>query len=375
MIHTMKRQALVREEAAFVSIFSVLIIMTVLTLVLVGFSAITRQAGRRTLDNQLSTQAFYAAESGVNDAIRAIEANTSLQKTDCRTGGAPGDFTYDLDTSLNVGYTCVLINSITPDIQYNSVPVSGNGSPKVFMLDSTGGAINTFSISWDGIGSGAGNTPVNGLAGSYPDILNSAAGWAGGLGVLRIDMVPVDTAANASAFNRDQLAQKSFTFYLVPYAGSGAYTVPPGYVANGSADQIGVAPVRCPGNNTSAGACRVDMTLGNVFPVPGPNTATQYIVRLQAVYNAVKVSMFNFKDSLGNTLLLENGQAIVDVTGKANDVFRRIQVRVPLAVNGVTSPFGLETATAICKRLEVRPTTSVNTSSVNGSDTGSCAIP
>jgi len=31
-------------------------------------SNITRQAQRRTLDDQLNTQAFYAAESGINDA-------------------------------------------------------------------------------------------------------------------------------------------------------------------------------------------------------------------------------------------------------------------------------------------------------------------
>ena len=46
--------------------------MIVMSLIVLGFAQISRRNQRESLDRQLSTQAFYAAESGVNDARELI---------------------------------------------------------------------------------------------------------------------------------------------------------------------------------------------------------------------------------------------------------------------------------------------------------------
>jgi hypothetical protein len=63
------RLAGLRREGGFVSIIVCMIIMTILSLITIGFAQIMAREQRQALDRQLSSQAFYAAESGVNDAL------------------------------------------------------------------------------------------------------------------------------------------------------------------------------------------------------------------------------------------------------------------------------------------------------------------
>ena len=60
------------RERGVVSIMVSIVLMAVMTLIVLGFSEIARRDQRQTLDRQLSNQAFYAAEIGVNDAQQAI---------------------------------------------------------------------------------------------------------------------------------------------------------------------------------------------------------------------------------------------------------------------------------------------------------------
>jgi Tfp pilus assembly protein PilX len=56
------------KQAGMVAIMVTMILMIVISLIVVGFAQISRRNQRQALDRQLSTQAFYAAETGVNDA-------------------------------------------------------------------------------------------------------------------------------------------------------------------------------------------------------------------------------------------------------------------------------------------------------------------
>jgi hypothetical protein len=53
------------------------------------------------------------------------------------------------------------------------------------------------------------------------------------------------------------------------------------------------------------------------------------------------------------TVLLSGAQALVDATGKAQDVVRRVQVHIPLGGNQYAPDFGVQSATGICKRYLV----------------------
>jgi Tfp pilus assembly protein PilX len=59
-------------EQGLVSIVVTMIFLIVLSLIVVGFAQVARREQRESLDRQLSSQAFYAAESGINIAKSAI---------------------------------------------------------------------------------------------------------------------------------------------------------------------------------------------------------------------------------------------------------------------------------------------------------------
>ena len=70
----MKHLKIHQEQDGIIAFFSVLVIMGILTLLTIGFSKVTRDAKKRTFDDALNTQAFYAAETGVNGAITAVRS-------------------------------------------------------------------------------------------------------------------------------------------------------------------------------------------------------------------------------------------------------------------------------------------------------------
>src|SRR4051812_40718641 len=104
-------------QSGMVSIMVTMILMIVLSLIVIGFAQIARRNSRQSLDRQLSTSAFYAAEAGVND-VRDLIKNygTPPAKTDC-TNGSGATATYyghlpsaTLDAASGVKYTCIMVN-------------------------------------------------------------------------------------------------------------------------------------------------------------------------------------------------------------------------------------------------------------------------
>lgn len=348
------------NDRGFISIFSVIIIMAVLTLVAVGFSNVTRRAQRRTLDNQLNTQAFYAAESGINDARAVLATNNSLVKTECQ--GPTAGFNYTLDAAVDVGYSCVLINTRTSDLIFNSIPMEGSGNAKVTAFESSNNAvINSFDITWDATGSAAGTAAISSdptLV--FPNLFTPSTSWGSKLGVVRVDLVP----SNGS-FARDVLATGTYTFFLYPLntAAGSSHTI-----LSGTANQGVLLPVKCA---AAVSPCSATITLG------GATNSSKYFMRLQALYSSVQVTVKNVKDAASTALTLQNGQAVIDVTGRSSDVYRRVQVRLPVLTNGVTASFTLQTADSICKRLLGAPAPTGSTNSATGdtaADTGVCVL-
>ena len=64
-----KQQAIARNQDGLVSIIIVVILMIVISIIVLSFAKVVRNEQRQTLDRQLSTQAYYAAESGVNTCL------------------------------------------------------------------------------------------------------------------------------------------------------------------------------------------------------------------------------------------------------------------------------------------------------------------
>lgn len=343
IIRTMKTRG---NQQGFIAIFSVLIIMGILTILVIGFSNITRQAQRRTLDDQLNTQAFYAAETGVNRAQTILNSGELSSKEECTN--LPNEYDYNIDSDLGITISCLLINPTPTSLEYSSIPTPGQGQPLVTLLRSdSGDPITSIDVSWDTSDVGdLGNpatVPTTGLSGGNP-VLPSAAAWGDRIGVLRVDMVRIPSSFNATHLARDYMVSNLYSFFLYPStaASSNTFTIAPGAVNAGQTMQVQCATAtaelyRCTGNMSLSGS-----------------TSDMYYVRLTSYYRSSRLGLVAYN---GNSELeLTGAQAVVDATGRVADVSRRIQVRLPIrsALNsfpGYHESAAILSASSICKLL------------------------
>ena len=322
-----------KNESGLASIvIAVLIIIIISTLVL-GFLQIIRREQRKSLDRQLSSQAFYAAESGVNDAAKAIsQQNYSADKTACAplsSGPAAitGASSNILSATNNVRYTCLLINQKPGSLTYKSIKTDRSTSFPIVASD--GAAITGVTLNWRDTTAGFAS-----FRGPVDNKFTPKAVW-GSVGILRVDIVPTGN------LNHNSLLAGGRTYYLYPNAGSGvAGTVdmnaePSGAIVNG----------QC---NAAAG-CAV-----KIVNVPGGT----YYVRVLSMYKPVSL-IVTATDATNAAKNLVGAQTLVDATGKAADVARRIQVTIPRE-NSDLPDYVVATMDSLCKKFLALPSGVVN---------------
>lgn len=353
---TMNFQSNRSDQQGFVAIFSVLIIMGILTLLAIGFSNITRHAQRRTLDDQLNLQAFYAAETGVNRVTSLIDSDGLVMtsptgKTECQgsqllVDTATDSYDYDIDSTLGVRISCLLIDT-TPSSYTNSAVTDET------TYIQTPQASNGMIVQWDATDTGT--LPNAVLNGGNP-VLPTKGAWLNNIGMMRIDLVP------ASDLSRQSMATNGYTFFLNPTTNSGGVTT--ASVNSGTLAQGSTILVRCVDNASLAYRCRVTLNLIGA-------TSTQYYMHLQSYYNPVQTDIQFTRNSTAQEI--SGSQALIDSTGRVGGVARRIQVAVPLPTaqntfQGEQTPFSIMSAGSLCKIVIGIPRQSMLDPGLNPSD-------
>ena len=121
------------DQRGMVSFLVTFIMLLVISLIVVGFTRVASQNRREALDRQLSTQAFYAAESGVNAFLNASKTDPGLLTTTrgtCDTTNAT--FEKTLSTNPKVSVTCVLVDPLVPHIEVTGLD---DGESQIFTID------------------------------------------------------------------------------------------------------------------------------------------------------------------------------------------------------------------------------------------------
>lgn len=342
IIKTMKKRG---DQQGFIAIFTVLIIMGILTILVIGFSNVTRQAQRRTLDDQLNTQAFYAAETGVNRAQTILNSGNLTSKTECTN--LPNDYDYNIDSDLGITISCLLVDTTPTSLEYSSIPTPGQGQPLVTLLRAEGGAtINSVDVWWDSSDvndmTSPGTIPTTGMSGGSP-VLTSASAWGNRVGVVRVDMVRIPSSFNATHLARDYMVNNLYSYFLYPSTGgSNTFSVSPGATNAGQTMQV-----RCETTTTQLYRCRTRINLSG-------SASDMYYVRFTSYYRSSRLSLLAYNGT--TQLRLIGSQAVVDATGRVADVSRRIQVRVPIRSSlnnfpGYHESAAILSASSICKLL------------------------
>ncbi len=335
------------NESGMAAITVTLIILGIVTLIAVGFANLMRREQRQALDQQLSTQAFYAAESGVNIARDAVDAaiasNDVLEINDCAANNSPiasGGGAIGVNT--NVSVSCLLIDT-TPDILSKKLDTT-DSSWVTKVQSANGQQIDRIVISW---GSTDNSAPFVTDAASINGNLLVPNGsgpnkWGNTTGVVRAMLIPDTT-------DRDDLVAQSFHAFLYPNDASVVSGVNSTAYNTDRTAQGKFLKGNCD-TNGAPNPCSVEIT--NV-------SRASAFLRLKAIYNGVNVTVQAFAAGSNTPLELANAQAEIDATGKAADVLRRIKVSVPLTTGSSVYPeFAVEAFESICKRFNTWPSDS-----------------
>ncbi len=350
-----------RGEEGMVAIIVATIVMVVMTLITLGFARLMQREQRQALDQSLSTQAFYAAESGVNDVVSYIQDPTHapVSKPNCDVSASNGTpFTNGtISSNLSASYSCLIINPTPSTLVYSPGRITADTSTTVPIKSSTGATISDVKLAWDPYPAISTPTLNNSICSVLPVSLPALSAWPVTTpGMMRVDLVPVA----AGSFTRDSLANGMLSLYLYPAGACGTSLATLGVTSTGS-----IVFVNCT-SGTGARLCEATIKTG-ATPAPA------YYLRMRSLYHnsSVTVRIFN----LATQLNLVGAQTEVDSTGKVNDVIRRIQVRVPNNKSYPAPEFVLQSMDSVCKQLAVAPPSSVFGLSyvVGGTDTpGSC---
>lgn len=326
----LRKHNISKDQRGLVSIIVVMIIIIVLSLIVIGFAQIARREQRQALDRQLSDQAQYAAESGINDAVEAIKTGAlTVNDETC----AEDTFNYNVDASTGVEITCLLVKQDPPTLKYQL----GTSQSTYFEMNFPSSA-NSITISWKNR-DGSFSTPS-----SYPS-LPAMGAWGGDkTGMLKVTFTHLELGA-VKSYTRDDLNNNSLTAYLYPENETGPVPLI-NFGSRGPSEQGQIINSFC---DASTGYCSAKIV--------GLNT-TKAFMRLTAIYKDLDITVEG-KDVSSGSLNISGAQAHIDVTAKANDVVKRIYATVPAKNYSTnvskTNDYAVQSVTGICKLLSVAP--------------------
>lgn len=384
------------RESGAVSLFIVVFTALLITVITVSFVRLMVRDQQQASTVDLSQSAYDSAQAGIEDAKRAIiryqticasgdvSACTSLRdkinSTDCNTGITDiatvtnGEVKIQQnvgDSALDQAYTCVKINLETDDylgvLQANSsniVPlVSNQPFNRVLIewytsenLQST----DSFEVDLEPIG-------------SKNPLLSQALWPANRPSLMRVQLAQFSTGGfTLSDFDDTNASGQSNTntLFLYPTGITGTTSSvleQASFVGqdNRKTPTGEPVPILCSGNLAQGGyACRAEL----ILPDPiGGGSRVAYL-NLNAIYNKT-----NYRITLTNNSIdkakFSGVQPQVDSTGRANDLFRRVQSRVEIA-DQVDSSFaypdaGVDITGNFCKNFAITDNPSDYTNSCN----------
>lgn len=359
----MRQQKITKNQSGAIAMITVILLMFIFLVVTLGFLRLAISEQRNATDTDLRMRAYFAAESGVEDAKRilgAFYADGTLSASELarlngngcgvasKSGTPPGKLSDQLDTEI----TCQLIELDAGDFVASLAVNESVFIPLSPSPPASGSSVQSVLIEWHetavegGVAARATsqtdlptvncwNTNENSnCAGiSYPAMLRA--------GLFSHATGPV-TRANIEAGNR--------IAYLNPVNGgvNGIVTVN-SFEPKASGGNRNV-PSNVPECVPSASGyfCRVLVT-----DLSGIN-----YLRLTAMYRGTNVRVVMYNSPNPNTatdtpLGFDGVQAKIDVTARAGDVIRRIETRIPLRSVDVLPNEAITTAEQLCKLITI----------------------
>lgn len=365
-----------RSERGVVSIFIVLFAAIFMVVITVSFLLVMMRDQQQATQYDLSQNAYDSAMSGVSDAERAVAlcaATPSLAGCNqlttggCQTLGniaglgvtfsmAPdGNKEYPIQTTsggsndLNQAYTCVTVDTHPSDYQANV----NEGVPLVIPLQANA-SVSQLNFSWQ--------KATTSVTPSYPTssatgLLNYTA-WNQTPNnyppVMQLQLLRLGSGGSVTLSDLD--GQAAETALLYPQNGSLGTSSPSSINFSTDARQkpSSLQPVNCYHDAIKGDQCFATLKDGSNPMVSTSGPAALYLV-MTPIYGNASITV-----GLNSGNYFENLQASVDSTGRANDLFRRVQARVDLVPHPTYPNAAVSLQGPLCKNFTVIPSGATN---------------
>lgn len=339
-----------RDGAGVVALITSIIVSLLLLVITTSGVALMTSELRQASDYDQSVKAYYAAEAGVEDALAAIRraAENSGQVaniTPSSPGCEPVNDPFELDPqpqelAENISYTCQIVT-------LESDPVTGSlDAEETVQLDLSGIGQQHSNyrviVEWNqqasGPGEGADPQQITGIPTGFPPNTLSPDHqryWPGRFpAVVETTFVEFPDATFQASDIKDNIV-------VLKPAAAGQTSVP--WTDNVNPPR----EARCRTVPEGEYNCRMEFRGFS----PNPNNPQNYILRLKARYSQAhyRVSVVS---AAGSSITIPKGQILVDVTGQAGEVFRRVLVKIPLSSQPRPNNIVLADD-SICKLFEV----------------------
>jgi Tfp pilus assembly protein PilX len=384
------------KQFGAVSLFIVVFSALLITIVVIGFVSIMVQDQQQASMTDLSQSAYDSAQAGIEDAKRALVRYQTI----CDSGGDCTKAASDIDSSsptatcnsavetlndvknvitpngvpiqtggtnlLDQSYTCVKINLNTIDFlgslsanSYSFIPLTSIGT------------FNTVQIQWFS------SSNLNSNSNFDIDLQNPATqskllpllsqiSWKQNRpSIMQVQLIQFGSNGfTLNDFNNEDSTSESNanTLFLYPVGNTGTISSKIDTFAFSNRDirrtQTGTPlPVTCSGVLSTGGyACTVKLTLPTPIGNGTNNDNRTAFLQLSSLYNNsdYRITLLNVvgdgATSTSTPVKFSAVQPEIDSTGRANDLFRRIQARVVLFDTNFPYPeAAVDTIGNLCK--------------------------
>ncbi len=365
------------DQNGAVAMLSVVIFAIIITVVATSYIKTVISQQRNALNYDNGTQAYYAAESGVQDGARLIQTSSTVRKDGKKTCDpvAPNATGTVGPTGYGLNYTCQLIDVSPSSIEGSVTPSQKTAMIKIEPLEPYTG---TFSIGfrWSKKDTDATATALTGRS-SKEALFPSVSKW--GSNGNDADNFPIHAVLRANVithpkanFQRDEISQR--VMFLNPASraalGGGVGTSPTINKLAGAEEQQEQLfwPAVCYSSSPTDAGEFEGFSCTRTVNFSGYDLKNNDLyVNIGSVYKETDFSIV-VKDASNNILPLINTQASIDVTAKAGSAtFRRVRQTLPLGgyLEKDGSDAALVVGEGICKQFSVGNTTSLYDSSCN----------
>jgi len=345
------------NNEGIVSILVTIIFTIVIGLIIVGFSEASRNQARQTLDNQLSSGSYYAAQSGINELeniLKSPPASLSNQQSCCPISSC---------TSLPLSFSSASGSTITC-YSYNIQPAVltanlGMNQGSIIHVNpikpSGGGSDYRLTFSWTASGAKSPSGCQQNRFMSATDLYTyTSANYNANCspGAIKADMSVDPSVCRSASDERGCLYNKSHSLFMIPQKNQSSR---PLWNINITAAQTTVSPYIVLTSRPGPFSKTVNV---NVKCSYTPNYCEW--INLRALYAPSTVSVTATDITTTFPVAFKNSQAQIDVTAKTQNVVRRLVANVNISSSSTPTNvpnFAIQATNSICKRITVDNTT------------------